>query len=81
MGWFGLGDRRFRPRGDAVARINCRVCYAAVDLHPDFVEKVDDYHVMHCPACRCAFPVRWDDTIDGRVAASSKQSEAADATS
>lgn len=72
MGWFGMGDRRFRPRDGAVAKINCRVCYAAVDLHPDFIEKVDaGQHVMHCPSCRCTFPVRWDDSIDGRVAATS----------
>ena len=53
-----MPDRRFRGRARGVARIPCRVCFRAVDLHPDFMERADAGWVLRCPGCRNTFPVR-----------------------
>jgi CheY-like chemotaxis protein len=45
-----------------VARIPCRVCFRAVDLHPDFMERADGGWVLRCPECRNTFPVRAEDS-------------------
>ncbi|HET7651928.1 MAG TPA: response regulator [Acidimicrobiales bacterium] len=70
-----MPDRRFRGRARGVARIPCRVCFRAVDLHPDFMEWADAGWVLRCPECRHTFPVRAEDSAaalalraDARVA-------------
>lgn len=62
-----MSERRFRPRPDRVARIPCRVCYRAVDLHPEFITRDDRGWAMTCPHCRCAFAVRVDDSLEALV--------------
>jgi CheY-like chemotaxis protein len=57
-----MPDRRFRGRARGVARIPCRVCFRAVDLHPDFMERAGTGWVLRCPECRNAFPVRAEDS-------------------
>jgi len=41
-----------------VARIPCRACFRAVDVHPDFMERDDAGWVLRCPECHMTFPVR-----------------------
>ena len=60
-----MQDRRFSARGDGVVRIPCRVCFRAVDLHPDFVTPSADKWIMKCPHCGATFPVRVDDSAVG----------------
>jgi hypothetical protein len=61
-------ERRFRPPADGVARIPCRVCYRAVDLHPDFLtDDGEGSWTMNCPHCRSGFPVRMDDSMAARL--------------
>lgn len=45
-----------------MARIPCRVCFRAVDLHPDFMERAETGWVLRCPECRNTFPVRDEDS-------------------
>ena len=62
-------ERCVRPPADGVARIPCRVCFKAVDLHPDFLTSDDDGGwTMHCPHCHAGFPVRVDDSMAARLA-------------
>jgi hypothetical protein len=56
-------ERRFHVPADGVARVPCRVCYQAVDLHPDYLVETDGQWVMTCPQCRGSFPVRIDDSM------------------
>lgn len=60
-------ERRFRPPADGVAHIPCRVCFRAVDLHPDFLSQVDGRWTMSCPHCHSSFLVRVDDSMAARL--------------
>ena len=60
-----MKDRRFHAPGEGIARIPCRVCFRAVDLHPDFVTPSADKWIMRCPHCSATFPVRVDDSAEG----------------